>query len=216
MSEPRSLPELVEARARGGLAGEEFVDGLTFGDLGDRSRAPAWLHFLHDPASWRVECDRGIAVFDPITPLIAARTVARAMSLNEYEPVQITGDLTRPRIRVAGIAAVLYAGGRIVDDRSDAEVAIDETTFFVDGGGGGDFAGWPETLEVGAFVRGSDVEWLERMEADVLAGELVVRGPLVMAGYMGDAEETARAFAGGWFHTGQPARRTDAGEIVFW
>jgi long-chain acyl-CoA synthetase len=33
-------------------------------------------------------------------------------------------------------------------------------------------------------------------------GEVVVRGPNVMTGYHNNPEATARAFAGGWFHTG--------------
>lgn len=34
------------------------------------------------------------------------------------------------------------------------------------------------------------------------AGEIVARGPVVMAGYAGQPEATARALAGGWLHTG--------------
>ena len=36
-------------------------------------------------------------------------------------------------------------------------------------------------------------------------GEIVVRGNVVMAGYYNDPEATAKAFAGGWFHSGDAA-----------
>jgi fatty-acyl-CoA synthase len=36
-------------------------------------------------------------------------------------------------------------------------------------------------------------------------GEIVVRGNVVMAGYYNDPEATARALAGGWFHSGDAA-----------
>ena len=40
-------------------------------------------------------------------------------------------------------------------------------------------------------------------------GELLVRGPNVVAGYWGDAERTAETFVDGWLHTGDVARIDD-------
>src|SRR5687768_7526271 len=42
-------------------------------------------------------------------------------------------------------------------------------------------------------------------------GEICVRGPLTMKGYWKKPEQTAEAFAGGWLHTGDVARKDDDG-----
>ena len=42
-------------------------------------------------------------------------------------------------------------------------------------------------------------------------GEICVRGPMVMAGYLGKSEETAAAFEQGWLHTGDVAVRDPHG-----
>jgi acyl-CoA synthetase (AMP-forming)/AMP-acid ligase II len=44
-------------------------------------------------------------------------------------------------------------------------------------------------------------------------GEVVLRGPKVFKGYWRDADATARAFAGGWFHTGDIGVRDDDGYL---
>ena len=45
----------------------------------------------------------------------------------------------------------------------------------------------------------------------IIAGEICVRGPLLMAGYLNKPEETAAAFEGGWLHTGDVAVRSPDG-----
>ena len=42
-------------------------------------------------------------------------------------------------------------------------------------------------------------------------GEIVYRGPSVMAGYWQNAEATAEAFRGGWFHSGDLVRADEEG-----
>jgi fatty-acyl-CoA synthase len=66
-------------------------------------------------------------------------------------------------------------------------------------------------------LEGLDVMDPERMEpvpADgATMGEVMMRGNVVMKGYLKDPEATAKAFAGGWFHTGDLAVRYPDGYI---
>ena len=50
-----------------------------------------------------------------------------------------------------------------------------------------------------------DAEGNEVPHDGTTQGEIVARGNVVMKGYYNDPEATARAFAGGWFHTGDMA-----------
>ncbi|MHB8895992.1 MAG: class I adenylate-forming enzyme family protein [Candidatus Geothermincolia bacterium] len=47
------------------------------------------------------------------------------------------------------------------------------------------------------------------------AGELVVRGPNITKGYWDDSEKNEEAFMGGWFHTGDMARKGKFGLLYF-
>jgi acyl-CoA synthetase (AMP-forming)/AMP-acid ligase II len=46
-------------------------------------------------------------------------------------------------------------------------------------------------------------------------GELVVRGPNITKGYWDDSEKNEEAFRGGWFHTGDMARKGSWGLLYF-
>jgi long-chain acyl-CoA synthetase len=63
---------------------------------------------------------------------------------------------------------------------------------------------------------GSDPHAVDLLDADDVdaLGEILVRGENVMLGYWADPEATAEATRGGWFHTGDLARR-DADGFYF-
>ena len=61
------------------------------------------------------------------------------------------------------------------------------------------------------MIAGDDGKPLPRGET----GELLIRGVGLMHGYHDDAAATAKAFEGGWFHTGDLARMDDAGRVYY-
>jgi long-chain acyl-CoA synthetase len=61
---------------------------------------------------------------------------------------------------------------------------------------------------VGFAVPVDDVR-LDRPDPETGVGELLVRGPNVVAGYWGDPARTAETFVDGWLHTGDMATITD-------
>ncbi len=77
--------------------------------------------------------------------------------------------------------------------------------------GPGDGAkGWPSPL---AQVRVCDPEGIDVPPGEV--GEILVRGPTVMAGYHRRDDENARRHRGGWHHTTDLGRRESDGSITF-
>lgn len=67
---------------------------------------------------------------------------------------------------------------------------------------------------IGKPISGVTLKILNQHGAEVKpgeAGELVAAGPNVMLGYWKDPESTARALRGGWYHTGDLARRDSEG-----
>jgi long-chain acyl-CoA synthetase len=69
---------------------------------------------------------------------------------------------------------------------------------------------------VGLPVPGQDVALMDDVGRIVAEGrgEVVVRGPNVMRGYLNQPEETARALAGGWLHTGDIGQFDEDGYLV--
>ena len=71
---------------------------------------------------------------------------------------------------------------------------------------------------IGVPCPGADVRILNpdgSEAADEQPGEIVVRAPGLMRGYLNKPAETAETFRGGWLHTGDLGRRDAAGYLYF-
>ncbi len=68
----------------------------------------------------------------------------------------------------------------------------------------------------GRVLPGNQVKLLDANNQEVATGdigELCVRGPLLMVGYLNRPEETEKVFDGGWLHTGDMARLDGEGYL---
>lgn len=69
---------------------------------------------------------------------------------------------------------------------------------------------------IGLPIPGFEARVVDEMDRDVRrgeVGELIVRGPGVMKGYLHQPEATEKTLRGGWLHTGDLARQDDEGYI---
>ncbi len=69
---------------------------------------------------------------------------------------------------------------------------------------------------IGRPVPCADVRVVDQSGRDLPAGEageLLIRGPMITTGYVGDPEATAEAIVGGWLHTGDYCRVDDEGFV---
>jgi long-chain acyl-CoA synthetase len=69
---------------------------------------------------------------------------------------------------------------------------------------------------IGLAIPGFEARIVNDQDEDVsvgVVGELVIRGPGVMKGYLNQLEATAETLRGGWLHTGDLARKDDNGYI---
>ena len=71
---------------------------------------------------------------------------------------------------------------------------------------------------IGVPVGPNELRIVDEEDREVPAGvvgEIMMRGPLLVKEYWRDPEATARAMRGGWFHTGDLARRDATGHYYF-
>lgn len=164
--------------------------------------------------------------------------VVRVLSFIEREritcmlmvPTMIGALLDHPRLKefdVSSLETIFYGGSPISPARLKAAIAHFGPIFF-------QFYGQAEAITTvtvmrreehdlssdrrlascgrpvpEAAVRLFDADGNEPPDGE--PGELCVRGPLVMSGYLNKPEETAQAFRGGWLHTGDIAVRDPDG-----
>lgn len=166
--------------------------------------------------------------FDPVAVLHAIERYRITCTL--LVPTMISALLDHPRLHefdVSSLETVLYGASPISPTRLKQAIDHFGPVFFQFYGQ----AEAPTTLSImrreehdvtsehrlgscgrpvpEAEIRLVDID--DREVPDGEPGEICVRGPLVMSGYLNRPEETAEAFRGGWLHTGDIAIRDPGG-----
>jgi fatty-acyl-CoA synthase len=137
------------------------------------------------PAELRQNVRRGLRVFTAGAPPAAA-TIARVEDDFGWEIIHVYGltetapfiTICEPRPEHASLSSEERA---VIKARQGVELITSGELTVIDD-------------------NGREVPW----DGETL-GEIVVRGNVVMKGYYNDPEATAKAFAGGWFHSGDGA-----------
>ncbi len=134
--------------------------------------------------------------------LEALAPAQRALSVVVYgwgavEPAVLTRleSVARPGFQLVGIF------GQTESISCHRFWPVDQREKFESAGSTTNYVGVPSPLLASTIfdVDGND---LVSQGVSGVAGEAVYRSPVTMAGYYRDPEATARAFAGGWFHSG--------------
>jgi fatty-acyl-CoA synthase len=169
--------------------------------------------------------------FDPVKVMEAIQTYRITTMM--LVPTMLYVLLDHPRrdeFDLSSLQTVYYGASAISPTRLDEAIARFGPIFFQFYGQ----AECPMTITVlrkadhrpGDLARlatcGRPVPWLHvallddegHEVADGEPGEICVRGPLVMAGYWNLPDQTAEAFAHGWLHTGDVARRDGEGFLT--
>jgi malonyl-CoA/methylmalonyl-CoA synthetase len=190
------------------------VHGLVLGILGPLRRGGAAHHlgrFSPEAAA--------AALDDGATMLFGVPTMYHRLGAEAEEQPELAQALAKARLLVSGSAALPAAeherierltGQRIVERYGMSETLMN-TAIRADGDRRPGYVGPP--------VRGTEVRLLtddgEPIDAqdDETIGEIAVRGPNLMLGYLNRPDATAEALRDGWFHTGDLATRSPDGYI---
>lgn len=141
--------------------------------------------WLRDHTPWNI----GRWIFRPMHRALGGR-----MRLMFSGAAPLSGDIYRD---LRGLGFSLYEGYGLTEAAPVVSV------------------GWPrDKVPVGSVgwpIPGVEVRIDGANDAGV--GEVIVRGPTIMSGYLEAPEETARALQSGWLHTGDLGRLDDEGHL---
>jgi long-chain acyl-CoA synthetase len=133
-------------------------------------------------------------------------------------PVEVRPDTSSLRCVVCGAAPMPAAAIRAFEDRYGVSIlegyGQSEGTVVTTAN---PLRGLRKPGTVGLPLPGQEVRVVgddDEPLASGQVGEVTVRGPNVMRGYLGKPEETARTLRGGWLHTGDVGRFDDDGYLV--
>ncbi len=205
----------------GARPGDVWLSGLPLFHIGGLNGV---LPFLHLGALAVIEPSGG---FDPA--LSIARLAAHDVSMCFFVPTQWqeicshldVAKLDSRRLRKAmwgasqaplptlELLAATFPAVEIVNAFGQTEMS--SNTCFLRGEDAIRKMGSVGRPALGVEARIVDADGADVPQGEV--GEIVYRGPTVMQGYHNKPEETAEAFAGGWFHSGDLVREDEEGYI---
>jgi malonyl-CoA/methylmalonyl-CoA synthetase len=190
------------------------VHGLVLGILGPLRLGGA-AHHLGRFSSEAVAA----ALENGATMVFGVPTMYHRLAADAEERPDVARALGKARLLVSGSAALPAAeherierlsGQRIVERYGMSETLMN-TAIRADGDRRPGYVGPP--------VQGTEVRLLSDegepidTDDDETIGEIAVRGPNLMLGYLNRPDATAEALADGWFHTGDLATRAPDGYI---